>query len=100
MFSTEIFSNMSVFELIMIVAFGSAWPLSIYKSIKSKTTKGKSLFFLIIVFLGYLSGILHKILFNMDFVIIFYILNLLMVFIDIMLYFRNSYIDKKALDEI
>ena len=82
--------SMSFFEMFMIICFGLAWPLSIIKTIKSKSTKGKSLFFLLIVFLGYLSGITHKILYSFDFVIIFYILNAVMVLIDIILYLYCS----------
>ncbi len=87
---------MSIFEALMIFAFGCAWPASIYKSLKSRSTKGKSLPFLIIIWLGYISGVLHKIIFSMDIVIIFYILNLLMVSIDVGLYFRNKRWEARA----
>ncbi|MCL1972699.1 MAG: hypothetical protein FWG57_06920 [Endomicrobia bacterium] len=80
---------MSVFEAVMMLCFGSAWPFSIYKSYTSRSNKGKSLWFLIIVLIGYTSGVLHKILFNFDFVITFYIFNLTLVLIDTALYFRN-----------
>ena len=78
---------MSLFEMFMLICFGLAWPFSILKTIKNKSVEGKSLFFLIVVLLGYLSGITHKILYHYDFVIFFYILNAIMVFIDIILYF-------------
>jgi len=81
---------MSIFEVIMLLCFGSAWPVSIYKSIKSKTTGGKSLFFLIIIAIGYVSGTIHKILFSKDWVMFLYILNFCMVAFDILLYFRNK----------
>lgn len=81
---------MSFFEMFMLICFGTAWPISIFKTIKSKSTKGKSLFFLVIVFIGYLSGIIHKILYNFDFVIVFYFLNATMVLIDIFLYLYTS----------
>ena len=84
---------MSIFEALMLISFGAAWPVSIAKSWKSRTTKGKSLFFMVIVELGYIAGITHKILYSMDIVIIFYILNFTMVFIDLMLYFRNRRLD-------
>ena len=87
--------NLSIFEAIMLICFGSAWPLSIFKSLKSKTNKGKSIFFLIILFIGYISGIIHKILFSFNFVIIFYIINAIMVSIDILLYVRYYFLDKK-----
>jgi len=86
---------MSIFETLMLIAFGSAWPLSIYKSFIARTNKGKSLFFLIIVFIGYISGIIHKILNSKDYVIFFYCLNCIMVLIDIIMYIRNFFIEKR-----
>lgn len=86
---------MSVFEIIMLVCFGAAWPFSIYKSYRSKSNRGKSVVFLFIVFIGYIAGILHKILFNYDLVIILYVINAVMVSIDILLYFRNRKHDKE-----
>jgi len=86
---------MSLLEMTMLICFGAAWPLSIYKSYTSKSTAGKSVFFLIIIMVGYIAGILNKLLYNYDFVIYLYILNLCMVFIDTLLYFRNSKAIKK-----
>lgn len=80
---------MSVLEAIMLLCFGAAWPFSIYKSYRSKSIKGKSLFFLIIVLIGYVSGIMHKLLYNYDQVIFLYLLNAIMVSTDIGLYLRN-----------
>ncbi|MDR2426643.1 MAG: hypothetical protein LBD46_05640 [Endomicrobium sp.] len=86
---------MSIFEAVMMLCFGSAWPFSIYKSYISRSNKGKSIWFLIIVIVGYLSGILYKILYNFDYVVAFYIFNLLLVAADSALYFRNYIILKK-----
>ncbi len=80
---------MSVFEILMLICFGAAWPFSIYKSWRSKQIAGKSLLFLIVIFCGYVSGVLHKIFYYYDPVIFLYALNGTMVFIDIVLYFRN-----------
>lgn len=80
---------MSIFEVIMLVCFGAAWPVSIYKSWTSRSVDGKSLFFLVIVQAGYIAGILHKIFFYYDAVIILYFVNFFMISIDILLYFRN-----------
>ena len=33
-----------IFEAMMVVSFGLSWPLSIRKSYKARSTKGKSLF--------------------------------------------------------
>ncbi|MEO5357187.1 MAG: hypothetical protein H7844_07810 [Nitrospirae bacterium YQR-1] len=81
---------MSIFEIIMLICFGSAWPCSIYKSCKSGKNEGKSIHFLIIVFLGYLSGFTHKVLYCFDYVSYLYVLNGSMVLIDILLYIRNG----------
>jgi hypothetical protein len=86
---------MSIFEAFMMICFGAAWPFSIYKSYKSKTNKGKSLGFLIVVIIGYICGITHKIFYSYDNVIFLYILNFSMVLTDSCLYIRNSLIAKK-----
>ena len=87
---------MSVFEVIMLVCFGAAWPFSIYRSYRSKSTAGKSIIFLFIILLGYLAGILHKVFFNFDMVIVLYSINFALVAIDILLYFRNRHYEKTA----
>ena len=80
---------MSIFEIIMLLCFGAAWPVSISKSIKTKRTGGKSLVFLIIVIVGYMAGIINKILYKPDFVVWLYALNATMVAIDAGLWIRN-----------
>lgn len=81
---------MSIFEIIMLICFGAAWPLSIYKSYTSRTTEGKSVSFLIIILIGYVSGILYKIFNQYDAVVYLYLLNFIMVLTDLLIYFRNS----------
>jgi hypothetical protein len=81
---------MSIFEVIMLACFGMAWPVSIYKSYTSRETKGKSVAFLFILVAGYIAGIIHKLLYSRDWVVFLYLLNLLMVSADIVLYFRNK----------
>ena len=81
---------MSPFEVTMLICFGSAWPLSIHKSIKSRSVEGKSVLFLYVVLVGYLAGMFHKVLYAMDFVIVLYIINFLMVLLDILIYYRNK----------
>ncbi len=80
--------NMSIFEIGMLLCFGTAWPLSIYKSLKSQSVEGKSLRFLIVVFVGYISSTLHKIYYNYDPVIYLYIFNGVMIAVDMLLYFK------------
>jgi uncharacterized membrane protein YbjE (DUF340 family) len=81
---------MSIFEIIMLVCFGAAWPFSIHKSYKTKSVQGKSPIFLAVLLAGYISGILHKTFFNYDRVIYLYILNFVMVSIDLALYIKNK----------
>jgi uncharacterized membrane protein len=81
---------MSIFEIIMLVCFGLAWPLSIYKSYTSKSIEGKSILFLAVILIGYISGVIHKALYASDMVIVLYIINGLMVTVDMLLYFRNK----------
>ncbi len=93
---------MSVFEIIMLLCFGVAWPFSIYKSIKSRSNNGKSIIFLLVVMIGYLAGILHKMFYSYDLVIYLYALNFIMVSIDAVLWFRNNKlikINNKVIDK-
>ncbi len=87
---------MSVFEILMLVCFGAAWPLSIYKSYTSRKNTGKSLGFLFVIIAGYVAGILHKIVYSFDAVIFLYILNFIMVSTDICLFFRNKGLMEKT----
>ena len=80
---------MSVFEAIMLICFGAAWPLSIYKSYVSRRNGAKSVWFLCVIFVGYVAGVTHKLLYNLDPIVGLYALNGLMVFTDIVLYVRN-----------
>ncbi|UOO38192.1 hypothetical protein IZU99_02740 [Oscillospiraceae bacterium CM] len=84
-----------LFEAFMVICFGVSWPISIAKSLKSKTAKGKSIYFMFLVLIGYVFGIVSKLeAGTVTYVLIFYILNLIMVGIDIGIYFRNSKLDK------
>ena len=90
-------------EVIMIVCFGASWPFNVIKSYKARTARGKSPVFLCLIILGYIAGIASKFLneaymasFNEKwYVLFFYFLNLFMVSVDLVLYFRNRMLDKK-----
>ena len=84
-----------ILEALMVISFGLSWPMNIIKSLRAKTTKGKSIMFLMLIEFGYVCGIISKLVSgNITYVFIFYVLNLLMVFTDIMLYFRNRKLEK------
>jgi hypothetical protein len=83
---------MSPFEIIMLVCFGAAWPFSIVKAYRSRENGGKSLVFLIVIFIGYLAGTTNKLWYRPDAVagvVYLYILNGIMVSVDIAVHFRN-----------
>lgn len=90
-------------EVTMIVSFGFSWPLNVIKSYKARTTKGKSLGFLLLIFFGYIAGIASKFV-NEEYmnnigekwyVLFFYVLNFIMVGADLIMYVRNRKLDKK-----
>ena len=85
-------------EVCMIVSFGCSWPLNVIKSYKVRTTKGKSLAFLLLIFGGYICGITGKLMAPSCkwYVLFFYVLNFIMVGADLLLYFRNYKLDKLA----
>ncbi|MBE6568487.1 MAG: hypothetical protein E7657_07505 [Ruminococcaceae bacterium] len=90
-----------IFEVIMIVSFGASWPLNVMKSYRARTTKGKSLAFLLLIFFGYIAGIISKLINDAYmasiaqkwYVLFFYVLNLIMVGTDLLLYVRNKRLD-------
>lgn len=86
-----------IFEIIMIVCFGFSWPMNVIKSWKTRTAKGKSLAFLLLIETGYVFGIAGKLIAGSPkwYVLFFYILNFTMVGADIALYFRNRHLDKE-----
>ena len=86
-----------ILEIGMIFLFGLSWPLNVIKSYKVRTTKGKSLMFLIFIFFGYISGICAKLTAESFkwYVLFFYVLNFIMVSFDLLLYYRNWRLDKK-----
>ncbi len=91
-----------ILEVIMVVSFGASWPFNVIKSYKARTTRGKSLLFLCLIFFGYIVGIASKLVneaYMADFVskwyvMFFYCLNLIMVGADLLIYVRNKRIDK------
>ena len=86
-----------IFETLMLVCFGLSWPISVLKSDKSCTAQGKSLMFELPIFIGYIFGICSKFMAgNINYVLVLYIINLVMVSTDILLYVRNKRYDMEA----
>ncbi len=86
----------TICESIMLICFGFSWPISVAKSLKTRSTKGKSPLFLTLILLGYIAGITGKLLGNnITYVLAFYIFNLCVVSMDFALYFINRSREKK-----
>lgn len=93
-----------LFEILMLISFGASWPLNVIKSYRARTTKGKSLAFLCLIIAGYVAGIASKFtsaaymaaIGEKWYVLFFYFLNLTMVSADLLMYFRNKHIERRA----
>ena len=86
----------SIFETIMLVCFGCSWPMNVIKAYKAGTAKGTSLTFIILIITGYLAGIAAKLLTHqINFVLIVYLINLAIVSVNLLVYFRNVSLDRK-----
>lgn len=97
------YDNMpQLFEAGMMICFGISWPLSIIKTIKTKNPKGKSFAFTALVITGYLSGVVYKLIGNVDWVIAFYLLNTVNATIDLTLclYYQNKLKQKNIQEQI
>ena len=90
-----------LFEILMIVSFGFSWPMNVIKSYRARTAKGKSLPFLLLIITGYVFGIAGKLIAGgfKWYVMFFYVLNLVMVSMDLAMYFRNVRLDRMAARE-
>lgn len=91
-------------EIIMLLCFGFSWPLNLMKAVKSKSAKGISPYFYTLILIGYIAGIISKLM-NESYmsqfsekwyVLIFYIINLVMVALNLIVYFRNKALDEKS----
>lgn len=86
-----------IFELIMLACFGLSWPISVWKSLKSRSTQGKSVFFIGAIIVGYISGIAGKLVSGqINYVLAAYCFNLAVVSVDLALYFVNRRAEKRA----
>ena len=84
-----------ILEAGMLICFGLSWPFNIAKSLRSRTAKGKSVAFEVLIITGYLCGLVGKfILGDLSYVVLFYIADILMVATDLVLTLRNPRSDR------
>ncbi len=88
----------ALFETIMLVCFGLSWPINVIKAYKARTAKGTSFWFIILIITGYIAGITAKLITNqINYVLIVYLLNLAIVSLNVVVYFRNAALDRKRM---
>ncbi len=86
-----------ILETAMLICFGFSWPINLVKNIKCKSAKGMSLPFILLLIIGYIAGISAKLITGrMNCVLLVYFLNLIMVSMNLVVYFRNRALDKKT----
>lgn len=103
----------SIMEMLMVVCFGLSWPLNVRKAWKARSTKGISLYFYFLIWIGYVFAIIGKfcsIYYYCEvvktaaswtevvkwYVLLFYFINFAMLSVAIYTYFRNKKIESKA----
>ena len=81
----------------MLICFGCSWPLSVYKNYKAKTAKNMSIYFIMLIIFGYIAGITAKIISgHINYVLVVYILNLVVVSANVVVYIINKNHDKQS----
>ena len=86
-----------ILETVMLVCFGFSWPMNLIKAYKARSAKNSSLPFILLIITGYIAGISAKIVMgNINYVLVAYLLNLAIVSLNLVVYFRNVALDKKA----
>lgn len=77
-----------IFEAGMLICFGISWPIAAYKTYKAKSVGGKSFSFSCLIMLGYVFGVINKVLYSHDWVIWLYLLNMFFLGLDMSLHLK------------
>ena len=79
----------------MLACFGISWPLNVAKSLRARSAKGKSVFFEVVIIIGYIFGIIGKFASgSVNVVLALYFINIAVVGLDLALTIRNKHLDK------
>lgn len=86
----------AILETLMLVCFGLSWPINLWKAYKARTARGTSLWFILLIITGYIAGISAKLITGqVNYVLAAYLLNLAIVSMNLVVYFRNLSLDKR-----
>ena len=89
----------SVLEATMLICFGLSWPINTMKAYKARSAKNMSLPFILLIIFGYMAGISAKLLLQQtNYVLAVYFINLAVVTLNLMVYFRNKRLDESVED--
>ena len=84
----------SFLEATMLICFGLSWPINTMKAYRARSAKNMSLPFILMIITGYLAGISAKLMTHQtNYVLAVYFINLVVVSINLMVYFRNRKLD-------
>ena len=90
----------ALLESVMLICFGISWPVNVCKNIRARTAKSMSLPFILLILSGYVAGIAAKLLSGtVNYVLVSYVFNLVVVSLNVVIYFINRGYDKKAAAE-
>ena len=91
-----------ILEAVMLICFGCSWPMNLVKNYRARSAKAMSLGFILLIITGYIAGIIAKA-FKVAgggvvdwYVWAVYIFNLVVVSLNLCVYFYNSNLDRKA----
>lgn len=87
----------SMLEATMLICFGLSWPINTMKAYKARSAKNMSLPFILLIIFGYMAGISAKLLIHQtNYVLVVYFINLAVVTLNLMVYFRNKRLDESV----
>ena len=85
-----------ILEVIMLICFGLSWPIAAYKSFKSHNPKATNVPFILLILFGYAAGVTAKFINgNIGYVLIAYLINILSVLANLVVFFINKHREKK-----
>lgn len=83
-----------ILESVMLICFGLSWPVSVVKNVRAHSARGMSLPFILLIITGYIAGISAKIIAGkFNYVLAIYVLNLVFVSANLVVYFINLHYD-------
>lgn len=83
-----------ILEAIMLICFGLSWPTNALKAFRSRTARGSSWQFLLLITMGYVAGIAAKFVSgSINWVLAVYFINMAMLGVNWAVYVRNRRLD-------